>query len=182
MIIRTERLVLRPFEPGDLDTMHAYAGDEANTEYMVYLPNSTKDETERFLRFVIAEWEKGEQQGQQVYEFAIVFDGKHIGAISVNLVEDRQSGGLGWIIHRDYHGKGFATEAAMAIMDFAFNELHVKKVFADCDHRNGASIKIMEKIGMTLERDNLLRRYRGSDEDVQGLMYSRWDDITRRYD
>ena len=171
MTIKTERLVLRPFEPGDLDTMHAYAGDEANAEYMVYLPNSTKDQTEQFLRSVIAEWEKSEQL-RQVYEFAIVLDGRHIGAVSVRLEDCGQKGELGWIIRRDYQGKGFATEAAKAVMDFAFNKLHVKKVFADCDYRNAASIRIMEKIGMTLERDDLLRRYRDSDEDVQGLMYS----------
>ena len=170
MKINTERLVLRPFELGDLDTMHAYASDEANTEYMLYLPNRSVDDTERFLCMVIAEWEKDELR---FYEFAITLDGKHIGAVSVWLEDGRSEGELGWIIHKDYQGKGFAYEAAKVIVDFAFRELGVKKLNAHCDYRNLASVRIMEKIGMVLERDDLMRRYRDSDEDVRELMYSR---------
>ena len=169
MTINTVRLVLRPFQPGDLSTMHAYASDPENTEYMLYLPNRSIEGTERFLRMAIAEWEKDKPQ---FYEFAIVLDGKHIGAVSAALDESGQESELGWILHKDYWGKGYASEAAKAIMDFAFEELKVKKVVAHCDYRNVASIRIIEKIGMTLERDDLTRRNKSDDEDVQELMYS----------
>ena len=169
MTIDTARLVLRPFQPEDLTTMHAYASDPENTEFMLYLPNRSIEGTERFLRRAIAEWEKDKPQ---FYEFAIVLDGKHIGAVSATLDESGQESELGWIIHKDHWGKGYASEAAKAILDFALEKLKVKKVIAHCDYRNKASIRIIEKIGMTLERDDLTRRNKNDDEDVQELMYS----------
>jgi len=169
MIIKTERLTLRPFKLSDLDSTHAYAGDPTNTEYMLHLPNRSKDGSERFLRWAIEEWKNDEQR---VYEFAIILSGEHIGAVSMGLKDDKKTGEIGWIICRDYQGKGFATEAAKAIMDYAFDWLEVEKVVAHCDYRNAASVRIMEKIGMILERDDLMRRYKNSDEDMQELMYS----------
>jgi len=153
----------------DLETMHAYAGDADHADYMLYLPNGSIDDTERFLRWAVAQWEKGTPQS---YEFAVTLEGgTHIGAVSV-AVEDGQIGEMGWIIHNDYKGKGFITEAAQSVMNFAFSQLKLQKVFATCDYRHGASIRIMEKLGMTLERDDLTRRYKDSDVDVQELMYS----------
>ena len=81
-------------------------------------------------------------------------------------------GELGWIIHRAYQGNGYATEAAKAVMHFALDKLYVKKTVAYCDHRNERSVGVMRKIGLTLERDDGVRRYRDSDEDVRELMYS----------
>ena len=169
MTIKTERLVLRPFEMDDLDTTHAYASDGTMNQYMLYLPNSSIDGTRRFLQGAVAQWSKDKPQ---VYEFAVVLDGKHIGAVSAALNEDGREAEIGWIIHKDYHSRGFATEAAKAVMDFTFDALKAKKIVAHCDYRNAASIKIMEKIGLTLERDDGLRRNKGCDEDVQELMYS----------
>ena len=169
MMIKTKRLVLRPLEPGDLDTAHEYAGDPAITGYMMYLPNKSKRETGQFLRQAAAEWSKAEPQ---FYEFAVTLDHKHIGAVSVYLDESGQEGELGWIIHRDYQGHGYATEAAKAVLDFAFDTLGVKKAVAHCDYRNEPSYRVMRNIGLSLERNDLTRRYSGSDEDVQELMYS----------
>ena len=167
--IKTARLTLRPLEPCDLETTHAYAGDAANTEYMVHLPNRAKQETAQFLRKAIAEWGKDRPQS---YEFAVVLGKKHIGAVSIYLDDSGEACELGWIIHRDFQGNGYATEAAKAVLDFAFDRLNVKKVCAHCDHRNEPSYRVMQKIGLALEREDGLRRYKGSDEDVPERMCS----------
>jgi len=167
--IQTSRLLLRPLGLSDLETAHAYAGNPENTEYMIYLPNKTKQKTKDFLQRVEDEWKK---EAPQFYEFAVTLDGRHIGAVSVWISEKDGSGMLGWIIHNDYQGKGYATEAAKALADFAVNGLKLPKIVACCDYRNARSVKIMEKIGLTLESDTGVRRYRGSDEDIQELKYS----------
>ena len=167
--IRTARLALRPFELGDLRTTHAYASDKANTEYMMHLPNGTIQETEQFLCHVIDEWGK---DNPQEYEFAVVIDGKHIGAAAVSLSDDGREGELGWIIRKEYQGKGYGTEAAKAVLDFAFEKLKVKKVTARCDLRNESSQRVMQKIGLVFENDERMRRYKGSGEDVREVMYS----------
>jgi len=154
----------------DLASTHEYASDVSNTKYMVHLPNKTTQETENFLKRVVAEWER---ESPQFYEFAIILDDKHIGGVSVSLDESRQTGALGWIVGKPYQGKGYATEAAKAVMDFAIKDLKVKKIIAHCDYRNVTSYRLMEKIGLSLECDDGVRRYNDSDEDIQELMYSR---------
>lgn len=169
-IITTNRLVLRPLTLDDLYTTHEYAGDVSNTKYMIYLPNDTIQETADFLHRVAAEWSK---ESPSFYEFAVILGEKHIGAVSISLDESKQVGELGWIINKTYQGNGYATEAAKAVMDFAINSLKVNKIVAHCDYRNIPSCKVMCKLGLSLERNDGLRRYKGSDEDVKEFMYSK---------
>lgn len=168
-VLETERLILRPLELNDLETAHAYAGDLTNTKYMVYLPNHTLQETEEFLQEVVIEWEKDKPQ---FYEFAVILDDKHIGAVSIYLDDNREIGELGWIINKIYQGNGYATEAAKAVMNFTVDQLKVKKIVAHCDYRNEQSIHVMRKVGLSLERDDGARHYKDSDEDIKDLVYS----------
>ena len=168
-VIKTQRLTLRPSTPDDLESTHEYASDIENTKYMIYLPNETIEETKSFLERVATEWQKDDPY---FYEYAIILNKKHIGAVSASLDENREGCELGWIIHKDYQGKGYAFEAAKAVVDFAVNELNVKKIYACCDFRNEPSFRLMEKLGLSLESDSGTRRYKNTKEDIQELMYS----------
>lgn len=106
------------------------------------------------------------------YEFAITLKEKQIGAVSVYLNEQRTYAELGWIINKKYWGNGYATEAAMAVKDFAVNELKVFNLVAHCDFRNAASCKVMDKIGLTLVKDDGVRQYPKTSEIARELMYS----------
>lgn len=167
--LKTERLILRPLNIADLDTAHAYAADVETTAYMMWLPNNTIEETVRFLTKVTNEWDK---ENPNFYEFAIVLDAQHIGAISVSLNGDRTEGELGWILNKQYWGKGYAVEAAIAIRDFAIDQLKVIKLTANCDYRNINSFKLMEKIGLVLEKDAGTRIYPKTLETARELTYS----------
>lgn len=166
--IKTKRLLLRPLELSDLESINEYASDKENTMYMYHLPRKMQ-ETAEFLSSVTKEWEK---DMPSFYEFAIELDGKLIGSISVYLSDNRNSGDLGWILNKKYWNNGYATEAAMALKDFALNILQVKKLTANCDYRNIASSRVMEKIGLKCESDNGVRVYPRKNETVQELMYS----------
>ena len=145
MILQTQRLTLRPFTMRDLRTTHAYASDPDNTRYMLNLPNNKKRRTKQFLRCVVADWER---KPQRRFEFAVTLGGKHIGAVSVTLEDNGRTGELGWIIRKTHWGKGYATEAAAAVMQFARVRLGVTRCTARCDARNAASARVMEKLGM----------------------------------
>ena len=86
--------------------------------------------------------------------------------------EEKNVGEFGWIINKQYWKKGYATEAALAIKDFAIKELKVSKLIATCDSRNSNSYKLMEKIGLGLESDNGTRTYPKNGETAKELMYS----------
>ena len=169
MTIQTQRLTLRPFTLRDLKTTFAYASDPENTRHMIPLPIEKKRETRQFLRYVITQWKSNEQE---CYTLAIDLDGKHIGAVSISLKENGLVGELGWIISKAHWGKGYATEAARAIVEFAQDELGLIKIIARCDYRNAASCRVMEKIGLALESDTGTRRNNNSDKDVQEFLYS----------
>jgi RimJ/RimL family protein N-acetyltransferase len=56
---------------------------------------------------------------------------------------------VGYAIHPDYQGRGFATEATLGLIDFGFLSLGLERIVAQCDTRNSASYRVMEKAGMT---------------------------------
>lgn len=167
--IKTERLLLRPLSVNDLNTAHEYSSDFNNTYFMMHLPKENIEETYNFLLCVTKEWEK---ENPAFYEFAIVLNNLHIGAISLYLDEERTYAEIGWILHRSYQKLGYATEAARALMDFAFNTLHIKKITAHCDYRNIPSYRVMEKIGLKLESDNGVRFYTKRNETAKELTFS----------
>lgn len=146
--LSTERLLLRPLNVEDLQTVHEYASDVETTKYMIYLPNKRLEDTHSFLATVSDEWQKEEPS---YYEFAIIYNSIHIGAVAVYLNKEKTEGILGWILNKKYWGKGFATEAALAIKSFAVKQLKVKKLVAYCDSRNLNSVHVMEKIGLSFE-------------------------------
>ena len=166
--IKTERLLLRPLNLSDLESMHEYASDKENTMYMYHLPREI-EETAEFLSSVTKEWVK---DTPSFYEFAIELDGIQIGSISVYLNDNRDSGDIGWILNKKYWHNGYATEAAIAIKDFALNILQIKRLTANCDYRNTASSRVMEKIGLKLESDNGIRVYPKKNETARELTYS----------
>ena len=77
---------------------------------------------------------------------AITLEGRHIGAVSIELLPDR--GVMGWVLNRAYHGHGYAYEAARALMDYAVDTLGCDCIVAYCDGRNLPSQKLMKKLGM----------------------------------
>ena len=57
-------------------------------------------------------------------------------------------GNLGWAINPEFQGKGYATEAAHSLIQFGFDQLRLRVIYATCDTRNIASTKVMERLGM----------------------------------
>ena len=167
--IHTERLLLRPLDISDLEIVHSYSSDPENTLYMYSLPSDTIEETAEFLTDCTAQWNK---ENPDYYEFAIVYDARVIGSVSVYPKEDGKEGMLGWIIDKEYWGRGIAAEAAAAARDFALNELGLEILTAYCDVKNIASYKVMKKIGMTLESSDGTRTYKKGKGTSGELKYS----------
>ena len=157
MEIKTKRLTVRPIQAGDEKEVHEYAGDPTIT-MMYFLPNETFEETAAFVRRNAEEWHSADQT---CFEFAILLDGKIIGGCDCDLghSEDRSYATLGWIIRRDCRNRGYASEAASALLAFAFENLGIDKVYAQCDIRNQASFRVMRRSGMKCVNDRGTRTY-----------------------
>ncbi|HKM35723.1 MAG TPA: GNAT family N-acetyltransferase [Lachnospiraceae bacterium] len=166
--IKTDRLQLRPLFIKDIESVHEYSSDKESTRYMIMLPNRTKEETLQFLTMVTKEWEKSEPS---YYEFGIELDKELIGSIRIGMNEERTIGEFGWIINKKYWSRGYATEAALALRDYAQNKLNLLKLEAHCDTRNRASARVMQKIGMTLVFDDGPRFYGKTGENALESKY-----------
>lgn len=165
--ITTQRLVLRPLGTKYLETVHVYASDIENTRYMMRLPNDSIEETQAFLEGAEKEWES---EHRSFYEFAIIYEGKHVGAVSIYL-EDDAGGELGWIINKACWRQGIAYEAATALLAYAKEALGIRRFIAHCDAENEASYRIMEKLGMIRTGAYGGRRNKSSDEDRMEYQY-----------
>lgn len=168
MELKTQRLTLAPLGPQYLDAVYAYASDLENTRYMVFLPVESREEAAEFLCRAQEEWAK-EEPG--FYEFALLFAGRQVGAVSLYLNEERTEGEAGWILHKDYWGRGFALEAAEALFSFATEALHLRKITAHCDTENTSSRRVMEKLGMARAAVHGGRRNRSSPEGEERQEY-----------
>ncbi len=165
--IKSERLVLKPHGISYLESTHVYASDLSNTLYMVHLPNQNREETKHFLENVSKEWEK---ETPDFYEFAVLLNNVHIGAVSLYLDENHTIGELGWILNKHYWHHGYALEAAKAMIEFA-KAIGLKRLIAHCDDQNTASYKVMEKLGMELVSITDGRYNKASKEESKERMY-----------
>jgi len=153
--LKTKRLTIRTFLPGDEVQAHEYAGDTSIT-MMYWLPNKTFEETATYIKDVIEKREKGLTDN---LDFAILYEDKIIGSIDLHVEDDKTTAYMGWVLKKDFRGLGFATEAAIAVRDYALKEYGITKLLADCDARNTASANVMKKLGMQLVCDNGSRTY-----------------------
>ena len=153
--ITTERLILRPVSTADTSAIHDYASDKSIT-MMMYLPNENIDETMSFVEYAAGEWKKEEPHDR---EFVMVYNGKIIGGINLESTEPSGNFEIGWTVHNKYRNQGFATEAAGALVEYAFNDLDAERVTAHCDSENKSSEAVMKKIGMKLIYSDGTRTY-----------------------
>ena len=168
MELKTERLCLKPLGTQYLESVHEYASDIENTKYMVHLPKETIQETFDFLRNTENEWKKLKPD---FYEFAIFYEGKHVGAVSLYMENDSKLGELGWILNKKYWGKEIVSEAAVRLIEFAKNERNLTHFVAHCDAENTASYHVMEKLGMVRTAEYKGRKNKSSDEERTEYQY-----------
>ena len=152
--IETPRLFLRDFEAGDADAIHAYSADETVTRYLVWGPNTPAQSREAIKGFLSDQ----KVQPRTAYDLAIILKGARrrddrlIGGVGLNLTDiANRTADIGYVLHRDFWGKGYAAEAASALMGAGFHTFGLQRITAICDQRNKASARVMERLGMRRE-------------------------------
>ena len=141
--IETQRLVIRQFEPEDWPAVYAYTSD---TTVTTYLPEGQFTETQA-REFV------DKNTGEQAEAFPVVLKTEHklIGHMIFHPWFAPQTYEIGWVLHPAYQGKGYATEAAHALLQYGFETLKLHRLIATCQPENLASSRVMEKLGMRRE-------------------------------
>ena len=153
--IRTERLTLRLMTEADVDDVYLYQSREDVTRYQLFDPRSRAEVAEKIAEFSRAErLEKDGDYWQLAMELPAIGDApaRVIGDIYFTVASLANSKAeIGWSTHPDFHGKGFASEAASAVLDIAFRVIRFHRVVAELDPRNDASIALCKRLGMREE-------------------------------
>lgn len=141
--IETQRLVIRRFTPADWQAVHAYASDAG---VMTYIPGGAHTESQS-KEFV------DKHAGDQPEAFPVILKTEQqlAGHLIFHPWYAPRSHEIGWVFHPAYHGQGYATEAAYALLRYGFEELQSHRIIATCQPENPASYRVMEKIGMRRE-------------------------------
>ena len=148
--IRTDRLLLRGFRAADWIDVHAYATDPEVVRFMNWGPN-TIEETRYHVNRSVA---MAEVSPRLTFPYAVerLADRRVIGATELSMTSlDHRRAEMGYVLAREAWGQGYATEAAGALLDYAFDKLGLHRVAATCDPDNTGSARVLEKIGMTPE-------------------------------
>lgn len=149
--IATARLTLRPFNRGDVDAVYSYRSRPDVSEYLFDEPMNHHEcaEAVRTRAGQIAFTGEGDKILLAVERND---DARLIGEVSLiwRSVADQQAE-IGYILHPDAQRQGYATEAARALLRFAFGPVGVHRVYARCDGRNLASARVMQRLGMREE-------------------------------
>lgn len=155
--LRTERLTLRPLAAGDAE---ALAAINADPQVMRYIGNGeplAPAATEERVARAAAHWAEHGWGVFAVVESATgAFAGWAALATPAFLPEILPATEVGWRIGRDRWGRGYAPEAARAVIGFAFGELGLDRVVSCIHSENAASIRVAEKLGMSLERETVV--------------------------
>lgn len=148
--IETERLLLRRFEYADADSMlrHWIADEKIQSMYAepVY---STKEEVKGLLDIYIGSYEKADY-----YRWAVIEkkSGRCIGQIAYFLVDSKNHfAEIEYCIGSEFQRKGYATEAAKAVIKYGFDKINLHKVQICTRTLNKASQRVIEKCGFTYE-------------------------------
>jgi RimJ/RimL family protein N-acetyltransferase len=147
MRMESDRLILRGYEKKDFDSVHSYGSLTTFSQYEPWGPNTIED-TQRFISDMILQ-----ASTKPRYKFDLALElkesGRMIGGAGIRREsQDSVIANLGWAVHPDFQGQGLATEAARRLIQFGFEELKLKVIYATCDARNQASFRVMEKLGM----------------------------------
>jgi RimJ/RimL family protein N-acetyltransferase len=175
--IETSRLRLRPFEAGDLDALFAYQSRDDVTQHLQWSSRS-RDEVQEALERKIAATAIRKEGDFLALAAELASTGEIVGDIVLGLVsEEHRTGEIGYIVHPDHHGHGYATEAGRAVLRVAFEDLRLHRVTGRLDARNVASARVLEKLGMrreALQVENELVKGEWQSELVYAILDREW--------
>ena len=149
---KIERLTLRRPRMDDVPVIFAaYAQDPEVTRYMTWRPHKNVEETYRIVKLMLTHWDAG-----SAYSYVITLKDSDSAIGMITMHPDGFKVGLGYVLARPHWGKGYMSEAALAVTNWLLEQPDVYRVFAICDVENLASTRVMEKAGMT--REGILHR------------------------
>jgi RimJ/RimL family protein N-acetyltransferase len=175
--LMTERLLLRPFSVADFDSLFAYRSLPEVTRYLLFGPQ-THQEVRETLERKIGFRSIASEGDVLALALELRETGDMVGDFILQLVSRvNRTAEIGYIIHPDHQGHGYATEGGRAVLGIAFRDLGLHRVIGRLDARNDASAQVLEKLGMRREAhfvDNDWLKDEWQSEVVYAILEHEW--------
>src|SRR6478752_9652413 len=141
----TARLLIRPLEVVDAAAVAGYRSEPAVARFQSWSTPYTVADAQDLVG--------GDPLAAGWFQSAIVLrsDGTLIGDLGVNLHENLQQAEIGFTLGAAYQGLGYGSEAVTGLLDHLFADCDLHKVSAECDARNAASARLLERVGFRRE-------------------------------
>lgn len=151
ILLTTERLLLRSAISTDFNTLHSHVFSDPNVAKLLFDGGTfTESQSREFFE------SRFNFDGREPYGFCVMVERETTHVVGfAGLINARHLSTddyeFGYVLAHRYWGKGYATEIARGQMDWAFNELGLKQLFALVDPENLGSIKVLEKLALASE-------------------------------
>jgi len=174
-LLRTPRLLLRPFALADAADVQRLAGAPEVADTLLNMPHPYEDGmAEQWIATHAAQY----AQGVNVVYAVVLQDGNALaGAVSMGITPRHRRAELAYWLGLPYWNRGYMTEAAGALLGFGFGTLGLHRVTATHFTRNPASGRVMQKLGMVREgtfREHFLKGDTFEDLEMYGLLAADW--------
>lgn len=147
-ILQTERLLLREMTEADAEHLVRLGQNPNVTKYLPYTPPVGVEEAARILRTVIQP-----QYAKRIGRWAVIRrdSGEFLGWCGLKYYADANEYDLGYRYFEEHWGRGYATEAAQAVLQYCIERLRHARIVGKAMVGNAASRRVLEKIGLAFE-------------------------------
>ena len=170
--IETDRLILRPWRESDLADFYEYASVDGVGQMAGWLPHESMDISRMILRSFI--------EHKKTFALELKESGKVIGSLgledrdeNVNVPDESKGREIGYVLSKDYWGRGLMPEAVNAVINYCFHKLNFD--WLTCGHFlwNDQSRRVVEKCGFQYLKNVLhTTRYETVEETCLYILYN----------
>ena len=170
IVLKTARLILRPWRQEDLDDFYEYARVDGVGQMAGWLPHEGKETTQMILDSFITHKKT----------FALELNGKVIGSLGIETYNEEkfpelanlQGRSIGYVLSKEYWGKGLMPEAVKAVQKYLFDTVGLDFLLISHFVWNGQSRRVIQKCGFQYLKNDVHETRYGTREDV--LEYVLW--------
>lgn len=176
ILLLTERLLLRPISIEDANFIFSYRSNAEVNKYQGWIPENLND----VHHFIANKVSPEINLPCKWFQFVVIKKDNNelIGDIGIHfLASDAFQVEIGCTFNKDYHGKGYATEALTETIKYLFEKLNKRRIIASIDPRNQPSINLFERLGFRKEahfKESLLINGEWVDDLVYATLKDDW--------
>jgi RimJ/RimL family protein N-acetyltransferase len=175
MNLQSERLTFRHYTDTDLDFLHSLLSDPEIVRYIGEGNTRDREGARGFLQWIYHTYSSGRDLGLMVLETKSTQTRIGHAGLVPQKIEGKTEIEIGYWISRDYWGSGYATEAAVTLLDYGRSQLDITRFIALIQPANTPSKRVADKLGMTIDSEILLKGQKVQVYSIQNQLIEKDD-------